>query len=439
MKRKFNDIIDPKLKFELVESNAVDGEHILAKVRGVFFCPNGKSRNGRFYEKALWENVLSNPAVNERLQNRNMFGTVGHETTLDDKAVLEGLVSHIVTHLEINENDEGIGEALILNTPAGQTLNTILRAGGKMYVSTRANGTLKGKTSEGLPIVDKDTYDFQTVDFVCRPGFLEANPSLAENLNKLIEDNKGNGEVMNEQLIKLITDENADLKNKVGSLTDEVTALTEEKVTLAEENTHMTGEVAKLEEANALIAKFSELGTVEEISEAIVNLGTATDRLCGFNELGESVSSIKKALEISYSHMSETNEKFGSLEKIEKALTLAVDFKCEIDGIGTVDEIRETFSEKEKIEEEKAQLEKDNKSKELAEELGLPVEKVNSLLEKFSEEDIKELHGEVSESTTKRFKKQVITEDEDETLNEDEDDSVELYESTILSKKTYRS
>ena len=53
---KVVDIIDPRIKFQLMEdSSEVDGVHILAKVKGQFFVPDGKSRNGRFYPKELWE------------------------------------------------------------------------------------------------------------------------------------------------------------------------------------------------------------------------------------------------------------------------------------------------------------------------------------------------------------------------------------------------
>ena len=33
------------------------------------------------------------------------------------------------------------------------------RAGSKLFVSTRADGSFEGETSEGVPIVNKDTYE----------------------------------------------------------------------------------------------------------------------------------------------------------------------------------------------------------------------------------------------------------------------------------------
>lgn len=431
MKNKLHDILDPKVKFEVLESSEVDGEHVLAKVKGVFFCPNGKSRNGRYYPKDLWENVLADHQVKEKIKTRQMYGTVGHETKIDDKAILEGLVSHIITDMRIDENDKGIGEALILNTPAGKTLNTILRAGGQMYVSTRANGTLKGK-HEGLPVVDKDTYEFETVDFVCRPGFLEANPTIQEEFNDLINNGVNEKEIsMNEQLVKVITDENADLKKKVGELTDEVSSLVESAKEVNEENQHLKGELGKLEEANKIVENFSKLGTVEEINEKFEKLVESEKLIEAYNELGDSPDEIKEALEIGESVMLELKD-LGTTEEIEEALEKSINFKEEIDALGSIDDIKAVIEKLDGIAKDRKKEIREKEEKELSEELNLTTDKVSTLLEKYSADDIRELYknikSEFNEDDSNHYRKRF---NENKTDNHN---SGKLYESKILSK-----
>lgn len=156
---------------------------ILGRVRGQFFCPDGFSRNGRFYPKSLWEKVIEKEEVRSRLRDRLMFGCIGHdEQPVSEEQLRKGEVSHIVTALSI-DGGKGIGEALILDTPAGRCLETYLRAGCRLKTSSRASGRYKdGAERDGMPVVDEDSYQFETFDFVVDPGFLEANPSLVERL-----------------------------------------------------------------------------------------------------------------------------------------------------------------------------------------------------------------------------------------------------------------
>ena len=436
MKNKLNDVIDPKIKFEVVESSDVDGEYIVAKVRGQFFVPDGNSRNGRHYKRKVWENVLSDPKVMERLENRNMFGTVGHGTKINDEAVQNGLISHIVTSLGINENNEGIGEALILNTPAGRSLNTIMRAGGKMFVSTRANGSFKGK-HEGMPCVDPETFDFETVDFVCEPGFLEANPSIAESLNTIMDDHEKEGNFMSAELVKLLTEQKDQAESKVEKLTTEVSTLTDDKAVLVQENTHLKGEAEKLELANTKLAEYAEHGSVEEIKESLESLKEANETVEAVKELG-TVEEIKESL----AELNTITEELGSKESIEEALKTAIDYKTEVSELGSVEELKESLEVLESIKGENEKKELEETKKTLVEELKMSEEQISKLLEKFTADEIRDLYK-VEETNEDDTNEDDSNEDEDisETFkkkNEDNDDDTtdgeEVYESKILSK-----
>jgi hypothetical protein len=171
-------------------SSIVDGKYIIGRVVGQFFVPGGTSRNGRFYPESLWEKVLKSSEVQERLSERKMFGTIGHdEEPVSESQLRNGEVSHIISKLWIDVDDSGkklgMGEALILGTQSGINLNIYLRSGVGLNTSSRASGRfLEGKENNGVPVVDEDSYIFETFDFVQDPGFLAAKPELVENFNQ---------------------------------------------------------------------------------------------------------------------------------------------------------------------------------------------------------------------------------------------------------------
>ena len=174
------DIFEPDISFEVEESNG-GNRSIIGKVRGQFFVPDGYSRNKRYYPRELWEKVLNDEELKEKLKNRRMIGTIGHSSPINDETIAEGKISHVVTKLWIDENGRGMGEAEILNTPAGRILKTLLEAGVRLYVSSRAYGSYKGKDPKGeYPSLDPDSYILETFDFVYDPGFLQAKPELVE-------------------------------------------------------------------------------------------------------------------------------------------------------------------------------------------------------------------------------------------------------------------
>jgi len=406
---KILDVINPSIKFELFEdnSNEVDGVNILGKVVGQFFCPDGTSRNGRFYPKALWETVIDSEVVKTALSRRLMFGTIGHDAELGDKGLREGAASHTMTKIWIEDN-KGMGEALILNTPAGRYLNTYLRAKCQLYVSSRANGGYKGKVN-GVPSVDPEGYELVGWDFVIDPGFLQANPSLAEGYNKLKEELNIDftlGDSMDKTLVEHIMKENTELKSKVTSLSSEVVALRASNDSLFEESKDLKSGQEDLD-------KYKEVGTVKEIEELVDvadKMGKENDELKkeqeAFLTLGESFNSIKRALEVSLAVKNTIKEKFTSLAKIEEFLDLSEKFEKEVSSIGSLKELKQIKQALGFLlaEAEEVDLAKDVAS--LCAETGLSEDEVKELLKKHTAEEIKNIYQKVAE----RFNKKKIAE-----------------------------
>lgn len=420
-----NDSIEPSITFELVESDAtVDGEHIIAKVQGEFFVPNGVSRNKRFYPKKFWEAVLKKENVQAMFESRMMLGTVGHDLALNEKAVREGMISHFMGGAEINEDGKGIGTAYILNTPAGENLNTLLRAGVKLYVSSRANGTFKKEKVQGMPVVDENTYDLEGWDFVINPGFLEARPELKEELKKTyerynIEEHQFDegDEVMGDEttksIVEHISNENGNLKAQVGKLTDSIEELKETNQTLEDENKHVKGELEKLEEANKIIEAYKELGTLEQIKEKLEKADEDQKVLEAFTELGDTPEYVKSALEEADAFIGAVNETAGGIEKMKESLETLKQYE----ELGEVEKVTEALEYLENLLDESEKTTKETQAESLAKETGLTKAKVLNLLETYTADSIRDLYNTVKGDDGERYRRN--DDDEEGTVRED--------------------
>lgn len=194
--------IDESAQSEVAKS----GGTILAIVKGQHFVPGGISRNHRLYTEELWEAVEQDEDVQRKLKNGQMFGRIGHEAEITDEDIAEGKFSHITRNIDWKT---GVAESVIYNTPMGNTLYTILRAGTIMYVSSRADGDYEGKDGEGNDILDPKTYKLERFDFVQDPGFLQAQP-------KVISESKKN-EAMEETINSRVAESLLAVANKIGA------------------------------------------------------------------------------------------------------------------------------------------------------------------------------------------------------------------------------
>jgi hypothetical protein len=276
----------------LVESKERRKPGVLAVVEGTFFVADKPSRNGRVYPRELWENVLSSPDLKRMLQNRLLFGTVGHvEEQLDD-LIREGKVSHVVTELKVMPDGSGWGRAEVLDTPVGRVLKTLLESGSKLSVSSKAYGEYDGQTGEGYWRVDPRNFVLERFDFVVDPGFLEAQPKVKE---------------VYESVMKGYCD-----KDVVGKLVEEKSKQEKRIVELLKELEEKDKKLRELEEK---VEKFAGLRNgllereIEAIGDLIVEkLGVREEDISADTILGV-VRKIRKVLERKLTEKKEVSEK----------------------------------------------------------------------------------------------------------------------------------
>lgn len=193
--QKLTDRFCPTGSVRPIMESAGDGKEpldpsvYLGRAIGEFFVIDGRSANNRIYRRDLWEKAIESVGV--ALKNGGLAGTFGHDRPLDEDTYCDGRISHKVSRLWI-EGNVGMGEMLILNTKAGHALNTYLRAGLPVAVSSRAMGSflLGERGPNGEDIVDPETYVLETFDMVLNPGVASAYPKMVESLHKVEEERK---------------------------------------------------------------------------------------------------------------------------------------------------------------------------------------------------------------------------------------------------------
>ncbi len=120
-----------------------------------------KNANGRIYPRSLLQREIG------RLQNEitsgGFLGTADHPKSGGTEL---GNVSHIVRKMWMDEGGRGWAELGILDTQKGKDLKTIIKAGGRLGVSTRGFGTMDKSTG-----IVKDDYKLAGLDIVSNPSY----------------------------------------------------------------------------------------------------------------------------------------------------------------------------------------------------------------------------------------------------------------------------
>lgn len=274
MSEQLRDIWESAVEFKVLpDESLVDGINILARVEGPAFFPGAVSDNNVEYPEEIWDSVLEDPELADRLRDRMVLGTIGHDLKMDDAAVREGLASHITIRMWVGDDGIGRAEYLILNTKTGRVLNTLLRAGCKLRVSTKAKGTFHPTLPNGVRKLRG--YLFERIDFVTVPGFLDALPEVKESLDEALKDGDTHQQVKEDNSMQELIDL---LKSQLSGLQVSVNESKEENGTLRTQLTAVNESLATL---TTQIGAYQAIGTAEEINEALTSARASIQKLTG--------------------------------------------------------------------------------------------------------------------------------------------------------------
>jgi len=143
------------------------------KIRGLFQRADEQNNNNRVYPKTVLESQVK--GLQDMINENRLCGELDHPS--HDIVKLSN-ASHLITGLYMKGNDV-IGEAKVLDTPAGKVAQALIEGGVKIGISSRGVGTLSEDTMRKVKYVNED-YKLVTFDLVADPSTKGAFPSLSE-------------------------------------------------------------------------------------------------------------------------------------------------------------------------------------------------------------------------------------------------------------------
>ncbi len=133
------------------------------EVEGVMQRAGAKNQNGRVYDKEILVREVKK-YMEEFVNRGNAFGELDHP---ESPVVSLKNASHIVKKLYW-DGDDLMGKVELLNTPAGNIVKEIIKAGHTIGISSRGTGSVQ-QTNEGHLEV-QDDFELVCWDFVSNPS-----------------------------------------------------------------------------------------------------------------------------------------------------------------------------------------------------------------------------------------------------------------------------
>jgi hypothetical protein len=156
------------------------------EVEGIMQRAGAKNQNGRVYDKRILLREVDK-YITEFVKNGNAYGELDHP---ESALVSLKNASHIIKELWW-KGDELMGRVELLNTPSGNIVKEIIKAGHTIGISSRGTGSVQ-QTNEGTLEVQPD-FELVCWDFVSNPSTHGAfmNPiSLNESTQTVSKFNK---------------------------------------------------------------------------------------------------------------------------------------------------------------------------------------------------------------------------------------------------------
>jgi hypothetical protein len=159
-------------------------------VQGILQRAGAKNQNGRVYPK----NILMRECQRYQREYIDQHRALGELDHPESSVVNLNNVSHNVLKIWWN-GDDLLGAVQILETPSGNILKSLFKAGITLGISSRGLGSVKELRNEGVVEVQED-FELICWDFVSNPStqgaFMRPN-GITESTNKNIATNKYNG------------------------------------------------------------------------------------------------------------------------------------------------------------------------------------------------------------------------------------------------------
>ena len=150
--------------------------HILGRLYGPIATTKEKTRNGRGYNKDLWERALADDIFKEKLATKSLFLELGHPADREETDMK--MVCACIPEMPKIVDGDLYAYVDILDTPNGKLLKTLCDYGFVPGISSRGSGDIMANDE-----VDPETFFLETWDIVQLPAVKKARLAMCESLN----------------------------------------------------------------------------------------------------------------------------------------------------------------------------------------------------------------------------------------------------------------
>lgn len=278
------------LKVQPLTEEEKTSRHILGRLYGPIATSKESTRNGRKYNRELWENALSDPLMAEKIKNKSLFLELGHPLDGREETIMANACACIPEMPKIVDGDL-IAYIDILDTPNGRILKTLCDYGFQPGISSRGSGDVIGDE------VDPSTFNLETWDIVQLPAVEKARLSMTESLNA----------------------NSAKLKN---ALTESLNSANEEDKKIMEESLHNLGIDANCGDALDIKDNVESDPTVQ-VEKAEANNDGLDNAIKGLQEavtknakLEAELKSLQEQLAVSNTKVNSLNEELSKYKSV---------------------------------------------------------------------------------------------------------------------------
>jgi len=164
------------LQMQPLSEEEKTSRHILGRLYGpIATCKEG-TRNGRKYNKTLWEKALSDEIFKEKLATKSLFLELGHPADREETDMT--CVCACIPDMPKIVNDDLYAYVDILDTPNGKLLKTLCDYGFVPGISSRGSGDIMANDE-----VDPETFFLETWDIVQLPAVKKARLQVCESFD----------------------------------------------------------------------------------------------------------------------------------------------------------------------------------------------------------------------------------------------------------------
>ena len=164
------------LQMQPLSEEEKSARHILGRLYGPIATCKEKTRNGRGYNKELWERALADEIFKEKLATKSLFLELGHPADREETDMT--CVCACIPEMPKIVNDDLYAYVDILDTPNGKLLKTLCDYGFVPGISSRGSGDIMANDE-----VDPETFFLETWDIVQLPAVKKARLQVCESFD----------------------------------------------------------------------------------------------------------------------------------------------------------------------------------------------------------------------------------------------------------------